>query len=188
MALQRTLQPTLWRTCRAIANPTRLLLLDRVRRKPGQNVSAIAARLRLRVSLVSQYLRTLEARGLLRARRVGRHVVYDPPAPSTGPASELASALPTALVGGTRSRQNLFRLATAFTHPRRISIYRAILQHPRTAKQIRSATGIPERALDRHLKKLESRGFIHLRRGAYCRSSVDNQFARVLASLAGDEP
>jgi DNA-binding IclR family transcriptional regulator len=46
--------------------------------QPGQTVSAVAKHLRQPLSLTSEYLRALEARGLLTAHRVGRWVEYRP--------------------------------------------------------------------------------------------------------------
>ena len=47
------LQPTLWRTCRVIANRTRLQILALLLRQPGQTVSAVAAHLGRPLSLTS---------------------------------------------------------------------------------------------------------------------------------------
>ena len=65
-----SIQPTLWRTCRVVANRKRLQTLALLIRKPNQTVSAVAERMRLSVPAASQYLRALEARGLLTCRRV----------------------------------------------------------------------------------------------------------------------
>ena len=69
-------QPTLWRTCRVLANRKRLQTLALLIRQPNQTVSAVAERMSLSVPAASQYLRALEARGLLTCRRVGRRVEY----------------------------------------------------------------------------------------------------------------
>src|SRR5712692_10468851 len=79
-----SVQPTLWRTCRVLANSTRLKIFDLLRQQPGQTVSVIARRLKLSLPLTSQYLRALEARGLLAARRVGLRVVYRPASAAAG--------------------------------------------------------------------------------------------------------
>ena len=69
MASVRSLQPTLWRTCRVLANRTRLRMFHLLLHQPGQTVSAIAERLGLTVPVASQNLRALEARGLLALSR-----------------------------------------------------------------------------------------------------------------------
>jgi len=79
-----TPRPTLWRTCRVLANRTRLRIFRRLAQQPGQTVSDVARRLRLSLPVTSQYLRALEARGLLSARRVGLRVTYRPSAASDG--------------------------------------------------------------------------------------------------------
>ncbi len=70
-----SLRPTLWRTCRVLANRTRLKIYALLLRQPGQTVSAIAEQLKLPLPAASHYLRALEARGLLAVRRKGRNVV-----------------------------------------------------------------------------------------------------------------
>ncbi len=81
--------PTLWRTCRALANRRRLRLMQYLMRHSDLTVSAIADEARMPLSVASQYLRALNARGLLQARRVGRSVIYrveaDPAVPQAEP-------------------------------------------------------------------------------------------------------
>ncbi|MBM3889971.1 MAG: helix-turn-helix transcriptional regulator, partial [Verrucomicrobia bacterium] len=72
MTPPQPLRPTLWRTCRVIANPTRLKIFALLAEQPGQTVSGVADRLKLPLSEASESLRALEARGLLTARREGR--------------------------------------------------------------------------------------------------------------------
>jgi DNA-binding transcriptional ArsR family regulator len=56
----------------------------------------------------------------------------------------------------------VFRLATAFTHPRRVEIYQKLRERALSLGELRVAIGIPGRALLRHLNKLQSRGFIEV--------------------------
>ena len=67
MDVSARLRPTLWRTCRVLANPTRLKMFSLLLQQPGQTVSAVAEHLSQPLSLTSEYLRALEARGFLRA-------------------------------------------------------------------------------------------------------------------------
>ncbi|MEK7686379.1 MAG: helix-turn-helix domain-containing protein [Verrucomicrobiota bacterium] len=178
-------QPTLWRTCRAIANRTRLQIFGLLVRQPGQTVSAVAARLRQPLSVASAYLRTLEARGLLTARRVGRRVEYRPsPVTGGGPAQGLVVALRLAFQHESQPVQTIFRLATAFTHPRRVEIFRGLLAAPQTLEQMHIASGISGRALRRHLRKLEARGLVTCRQGMYAVADCPGAFGRELARLA----
>ncbi len=179
-------QPTLWRTCRAIANPTRLQIFALLVEQPGQTVSAVARRLKQPLSVASESLRTLEARGLLTARRVGRRVEYRPsPVRGGDPAQGLVAALRLAFQHESQPVQTLFRLATAFTHPRRVEIVRGLQEAPQTLGQMQIASGISGRALRRHLRKLEARGFVTCRQGMYAVADCPGAFGRELARRAG---
>ena len=182
---ERTLRPTLWRTCRVLANQPRLKILVLLARRPSQTVTAIARQLRLSVPAASQYLRALEARGLLEARRAGPHVEYrSSSAAAAGITPELAAALRKTLEQGDGSIETVFSVATAFTHPRRIEILRVLNTKTRSLAQLQHATLISSRALRRHLQKLVSRGFVTLRRGDYVSAYPTNRLARELKRLA----
>jgi DNA-binding transcriptional ArsR family regulator len=179
------LQPSLWRTCRVLANIKRLHLYGALVREPDQTVSGLAERLGWPVPVASQYLRSLNARGLLRARRPSRWVQYAPVADETIPqASALVAALRQCFLHHPDPIPLIYRLATAFTHPRRGEIYRALRAYPRTTGDLRAHTGIPERTLRRHLLKLQSRGFVANAHGVYHALTPPNAFAAALAGLA----
>jgi len=132
----------------------------------------------------SQYLRLLESRGLLKAHRVGRSVKYevtpdDHPSLNAG----LVQALRVVFEWNIMSIQTLFALITAFTHPRRIEIVRALCVGPATMDQLRTATGISLRSLGRHLAKLERRRFIKHRGDHYVVIQPSNPFRRELIRL-----
>jgi len=180
-----SLQPTLWRTCRVIANRTRLEMFGLLLQRPGQTVSAVAEHLNQPLPVTSQSLRALEARGLLVSRRVGRSVEYRiTPTTGDGHPSHLVAALRLIFQRGTEPVEASFRLATAFTHPRRIEIFRTIQAEPRTLAQIRAATHISSWALLRHLRKLEVRGFVTCRLGLYVATKGVDGLGRELARLA----
>lgn len=185
MAGTQSHQPTLWRTCRAIANRRRLRIFGWLVQHPDQTVSAVARALRLPLSLTSFYLRTLEARGLLTVRRVGRFVRYQPlSATSQSSAAGLAAALTEAFQKESYSVEQVFRLATAFTHPRRIEAFRLLNQAPSAASQLRATTRISGWALARHLNKLEARGFIARRGELYEAVRQRSRLSLELARLA----
>jgi DNA-binding transcriptional ArsR family regulator len=184
MSVATPLQPTLWRTCRVIANRTRLQIFSLLLRQPDQTVSALAGRLDLSLPLASQYLRALEARGLLKARRAGRKVEYRLRSSNGDEVSRLAEALRRTFQRKTEPVETVFRLATAFTHPRRIEIFRAIHLQPRTLTQLQSATHISGWALARHLRKLEARHFVACRQGFYFTVGRTDVLGRELARLA----
>lgn len=178
-------QPTLWRTCRVLANRKRLQILALVVRRPGQTVSAVAEHIRLSLPAASQYLRALEARGLLTCRRVGLRVEYRPPAPTIeDPAQEIVAALRLVFRRKAQPVEALFKLATAFTHPRRIEIFRAVKNGTHSFSKLQAGTNISARALLRHLAKLEARGFVKSEMAAYAVINQADQFGRVLARLA----
>lgn len=179
------LHPTLWRTCRVIANHPRLHILAKLIQRPSQTVSAIAEQLHLPLPVASQYLRMLEARGLLTVRRKGRWVTYRlVSANSDMDMSRLVEAMRSSFLRHSQAEEMLFRLATAFTHPRRIEIYRSLKTEPQTCGQIQEATNIPVRALQRHLRKLESREFVQYESGHYRALQPTEGFGRELARLA----
>jgi DNA-binding transcriptional ArsR family regulator len=120
-------QPTLWRTCRVLANRKRLQTLALLIRQPNQTVFAVAERMNLSVPTASQYLRALEARGLLTCRRVGRRVEYRPSSGTgEGAAQEIVKALRLVLRRRAQPIKPIFKLATGFTHPRRVVVFRAL--------------------------------------------------------------
>lgn len=185
MTTAKTLQPTLWRTCRVLANRLRLQMLMAVFRQPGQTVSTVAVRLNLPLSVASAYLRALEARGLLVARRAGRQVNYRPASADTPtPGAEIAAALKSVFRNKNVPVETIFKLATAFTHPRRAEIFRAIHAKPRTLLEIQTFTGISIPALVRHLRKLESRGFVDCHSGYYVAIHRADVLGRKLAQIA----
>ncbi len=109
----------------------RLGLFASPAQQPGQTVGALAQCVQVPPALASQYLRRLEARGLLSAERVGRWVKYRPSeAPNSSNSSGLAAALAASFRGEAGPVETLFKLATAFTHPRRIELLGLLHRRP----------------------------------------------------------
>jgi DNA-binding transcriptional ArsR family regulator len=168
-----------------LANRTRLRIFGLLFRQPNQTVSAVAQHLKLPLPVASQYLRALESRGLLTVRRVGGRVYYRiSAAPSGAAAPELIEALERAFQQDRDPVEKLFKLATAFTQPRRIDLFRALTPGPQTAGQLQARTRISGRALARHLTKLVARGFVVCREGKYSVTERQDGFGGVLARLA----
>lgn len=183
-AQSEKLQPTLWRTCRVLANKTRLKVLNELCTRPEQRVTDIAQRLGLSLPRASQSLRTLNSRGLLLARRTGASVYYRLEADrSIRHNDRLVRAIRTTFSNETYPVRSIFRYATAFTHPRRILIVRALRERPLSLAEIASTTKISRRAIKRHLGKLEIRGFLKRANGWYFYSVPPHEFARVLLFL-----
>ncbi len=180
-----TLHPTLWRTCRVIANRSRLALFGLLVEQPDQPVSILAKRLCLPLSLASEYLRAMEARGLLTVRRTGRWVKYRcAPVERRSPVYVSVSVLRAIFQKETAPIEAIFHLATAFTHPRRIQIFQTLHAGACTLEQLLTATRIPIVVLPRHLRKLEARGFIARQGRLYVLVRHANSFGRELARLA----
>ena len=170
MLLNPDLRPTLWRTCRVLANRNRLRIFHSLLQQPDQTVSAIANRFDLSLSVASESLRLLESRSLLTVRRSGKYVKYRVvPASRDNPKSRLSAELRAIFRErtSTKATEGIFQLVTAFTHPRRIEIFRALWVRPRTFDQVQSATGMSAPALSRHVGKLEARRFLECRDGLY---------------------
>ena len=182
-----SLHPTLWRTCRVLANDTRLRLFAQLTRQQPQSVSELAEQCALTLPVASQSLRALEARGLLKVKRIRLRVEYRLPAPAeAGSHAGLIAALKTALRLDSTVAVLVIRLATAFTHPSRIEIYRALQSGPKTPAQIQVAIRLSALALDRHLAKLLARGFVGFDEdeGTYKRLNHSNPIGRVLGEMA----
>ncbi|MDF6022950.1 metalloregulator ArsR/SmtB family transcription factor [Streptomyces sp. JH34] len=68
---------------RALADPTRRIILDELLERPGQTLFEICSRLSMKHQLgisrqaISQHLAVLEAAGLVETRREGRYKFHD---------------------------------------------------------------------------------------------------------------
>ena len=187
-----TLNPTLWRTCRVLAGGTRVRLLGLVMTSPGLTVTEMAGRLRIGVSRASQELRRLNSRGLLAATRVGSEVRYRlSPDPQVADAEALTAAIRARLrVPGAAPDAAFLRIASCFTHPRRLAITRELLKGPRAVAVLRRGTGIPLRALKRHLVLLRARGVVGRDDGVYRLRPVRHPLFRAIVGrlLASETP
>jgi len=178
------LRPTLWRTCRVIANESRLRLLWMIFDLGDLSVSQLGRNVGISDQNASIQLRLINSRGLISPRRVGMEVIYE-----AEPNTEVAAA-PEILEALRECRAKkvpmdvVIRAATAFTHPRRIQIVRELAASALKPAQLQDRTGIKERALYRHLSKLEARGFIRRIRHTYSVCSPKNEFSKILLQLA----
>ncbi|MDR2849986.1 MAG: transcriptional regulator [Verrucomicrobiota bacterium] len=157
-----TYQPTVWRTCRALANKQRLQCLEKVLKTPGTNVAEIARLCRIRPNQASMSLRTLQARGLILSVRESRWVRYypqaDPIVPSAGP---ILAGMSRALLTDRMAHADVLRCLTAFTHPRRLTILSLLRpRSPVPFAELSRKSQVSPMALSRHLLKLQKRGLI----------------------------
>ena len=156
------LAPTLWRTCRVLANDVRLRCLVTVLDQPAVPVGDIAKVVGISACLASLYLRQIQARGLIRAQRLGSLVRYAALAdPAVKHAAPLLATLQQVALRRAPGRADAIRILTGFTHPRRLIILSVIDRRgPQTADDLAHATGISHQALARHLHKLMVRGLL----------------------------
>jgi len=154
--------------------------------RPGQTVSALAGQLKLPMPVASQYLRALEARGMLAVRRKGLRVEYRPALATTRTSTnELVRVLRHVFRHQRDPVEAIFKTATAFTHPRRIEIFNALRKENHSPAQLRNRTGISVPSLYRHLKKLEARGFVKCQEGKWIATCRPDALGRELTRLAG---
>ena len=184
------LSPTLWRTCRVLAGPTRLQLLDQVQAKPQRTVSELAARTGIKLSRASQELRRLHSRGLLQAVRSGRRVHYRAaPDPHVRSAKPLLEAICFSLRHQPSTAiAEVSRIASGFAHPRRLLIAQALLGHPRTRDELLALTHIPCVSLMRHLRLLRARGLATRAEHAYRLPLDSHPMLRCLGHLIKELP
>jgi DNA-binding transcriptional ArsR family regulator len=162
------LRPTFWRTCRVIANESRLKLLWAVFEEPGLCVGDLAEKTGLRPNYTSMQLRALNSRGLITQYRVDLRVLYYPEVnDSVDYAPEFLNSLRVCYERGIPLKKVISH-ATAFTHQRRIEIVQAMGQLKKMKfAEIQEATGMSSPALSRHLSKLSARGVVRVRRDRY---------------------
>ncbi len=154
--------PTIWRTCRVLANAKRLLCLKAVLEQPGRTVGDIAACVRISENQASEHLRALQARGLIQASRESRWVHYFPlPDPLVASARPLLAAMTRVLLVEGKTEKEIICTLTAFTHPRRLAILRYLQKTNRaSADNLTASTQVSLPALSRHLGKLAARRLI----------------------------
>ena len=156
----KPLAPTVWRTCRVLACQRRLAILEAVIEKGPVCVKDIARICRIPENTATQYLRALQSRGLLAAKRQSRWVYYVPQAdPSVQHAEAMLSAMRKAIAHG-ESRESMVAELTAYTHPRRIVLVRCLAAAVARVEILARDAGMSVPACYRHLGKLQSRAVV----------------------------
>jgi len=180
------LAPTVWRTCRVLANDARLRCFAAVAQNPGAPVGRVARSAGVSVPVASLYLRHIQARGLLRAERVSRWVRYEAAADaSVAHAGALLAALRQSALSRPADRAAAIRILTACTHPRRLALLAAVARgQPCGAADLVRATGFSVNATSRHLHKLESRGFLVRQPRGWCLAEASDPLSRCLLRAA----
>jgi DNA-binding transcriptional ArsR family regulator len=153
--------PTVWRTCRALMNERRLACLAVVLKTPGLSVGEIAVESGVPENQASMNLRTLQARGLMVARRQGVHIRYfAEPDPLVEHAATVLDAVCRELKGGSgHEAEKLLVTLRAFTHSRRLTILKCLmLQNETACETVASRTRISQPSVWRHLGTLRNAG------------------------------
>lgn len=177
------LEPTLWRTCRVLANEKRLALLFELFARKECCVIELAKAVDISESKASLHLRALSARGLIYQRRRNMLLLCSPKANEGIDAAPLLLNALKMCCRENLSIQTLKKQATAFTHARRIEIMQTICRQGSTKDQLHEQTGISFSALTRHLKKLAVRGFILPGRNLYHRAIPPDPLSRTLFKI-----
>lgn len=178
------LKPTLWRTCRVLANETRLNLLRALFSCDESMVSALAEKTGISVSLASIQLRALNARGLVSARPFKRWVFYSAtPNLAVEHAGAIGNAIRERCTAGAEN-ESLIKMATAFTHPRRIVIVRCLVKEQKTFSELLALTNISAVALYRHVGKLTDRHMVEQEDGRCRLARPGNPLGQTLLAIA----
>ena len=155
------LKPTLWRTCRVLANRRRLQILEHLITHGPRTVKQVAEQLQWPETTATINLRALNSRGMLQTRRFGKFVLYSVGADPTIPeAKALLMVVKRALATRHDAIDVLIRHFTAFTHPRRILIVSTLGRRTLAFNELQERTAISRQAMGRHIEKLVERGYM----------------------------
>ena len=151
------LRPTIWRTCRVLACATRLKLLWVLFEGKSLSVGELGREIGMSESNASIQLRALNARGLITPHRKGMELFYRAEVnEEVGHAAEILAALRVCYQKKV-SLESVIHMATAFTHPRRIQLVRALAGGVKKRSVLQEETGMVSRTVSRHLNKLVAR-------------------------------
>lgn len=182
--MKDSLQPSLWRTCRALANYRRLRLFQLLDERGETTVSQMAELTGRPISETSQGMRALNARGVFEVRRHWRNVYYQVGADPTLPwTAELISVLSPVLREGEDGILLAFNVLTSFTHYRRQQII-CVLDEGRDLAELQKRVGASRPSLRRHLRKLRTRGMVEYKRKLYHRAHPPDPLRKTLMNLA----
>ena len=171
---EKGLRPTLWRTCRALMNATRLRMLRLAIEGGGvMCVRDYAKGLGLTDAVASIYLRQLNARGLLGVRRDRIKVFYNGELDRSLPDSmALQTALRTFFASDPKRgwESEIMTILRAFSHFNRLAILIRLADGPATLDDLFKAMGVCVKSVYHHLGFLHAAGLIEEKR-AYRRPS-----------------
>ena len=164
--MKNELNPTLWRTARALANADRLNLMRLVANSKGaKGVSELALEANLPIPIASIYLRALNARGLISVVRSKSFVYY-------GTGSDRSLPIAVAIQGAFRrifakkklpnDWQNiLLPTLKAYSIQRREMMVRILSKHSGISfLEFHKRSGLCETSFLRHLRNLTNAGVV----------------------------
>lgn len=176
-------QNTLWRSCRVLAGETRIRLLWEIFSGGDRPIYELARSVGISESNASIQLQELSLCGLIVPVRNRMRIIYRAAAnPEVESAQELLSALRACYDKGITVPKVLYA-ATAFTHERRIIIAKRLSGSPKTSRMLEQETGIDQKSLLRHLRKLKDRGLVSVRGKRYVLSGPRNPLGKCLLNL-----
>lgn len=178
----------LWKTCRVLANETRLKILRCLFKNQERCVQNIAEQFHLSEVVASQHLKLLNEHGFLNQKRESKWVFYQPTVPKNEtPAKYLTSSLESKLTRPSPRYSELIRAFTAFTHPRRIDITKTVLLRQSRFEELVADCSISMPALYRHLDKLVNRNVIKEENSIYCIVQQKSALNKALLLCCGNE-
>lgn len=150
------LSPTLWRTCRMLANTRRLKIIQHLIDKEPLTLTDLAAACKMSLPACSQYTRQITARGLCREIRKGTYAYFDL---FPDPAIPYSTLLLHGIIAALKLARNDYKVQiadlTAYTHVRRMMIVNHLfIKGPTRLCDMQRDLQISEPALLRHLQKL----------------------------------
>lgn len=186
----KTLNPTLWRTCKMLSGHRRIQLLRQLYGHPGRNVSELGAAVGIKRACASQELRRIQSRGLLKAKRQGRPLIYrmesDPQVLSAAP---LLHAIRSAQATRRPERDlEMCVIANGLAHERRIAIARVLLIAPRSASDLNRLLRIAAPTLAKHLQILVRSGWAIRKGHRVYFKTPPHPLAQALANLLKSKP
>ncbi len=173
-----------WAFCRVIAQKTRLALLRELILNPGLNVTELTLSVDRTESAVSMHLKQLHTAGLVVPYRQDQQVLYSVEAPAN--ARFALQILPFLIktLEKEAAYDPIIRMATAFTHQRRIEILRLLRTGPQSADYLMEKTKMKRSSFYRQIHKLEGRGFISQAGADYGISCPNTPLAKALLKAA----
>lgn len=171
---KKSIESILVRLARAVACRSRLRILTIVVQMKETTPTAIAAQLTMRREGVSNHLKELMAVGLITRRASGAfYYVRAIPAYSLRtPSGRMAACLRESLSEINRTDaaewdeavEQVFALATAFTHARRLYLLSCLAHGERSTLDLMAHFGMSPPAFSGHCRKIVDRGFVVLKR------------------------